>query len=104
MGDVLAILLTPGPEGEAGLRAIRARHHGARLVLLTTPQAADRLGFLADEVWSEGVARGPGRFLALLRRIAWMDFAHVYDLEASRLTRLMRFCVWPRPYWHAKGA
>ncbi|HEY4343598.1 MAG TPA: hypothetical protein VGN05_04580 [Parvibaculum sp.] len=100
MADILAILLTPGAEGEARLRALRLDRHGARLVLLTRPEAAAGLAGLADEVWSEGVAKGPGRFLALVRRISWMSFAEVHDLEASPLTRLMRFCVWPRPKWH----
>jgi hypothetical protein len=100
MADILAILLTPGAEGERRLQRLRMRTQGARLVLLTTPAAASRLAGFADEVWGEGVARGPGRFLALVRRISWMSFAEVHDLEASPLTRLMRFCVWPRPKWH----
>lgn len=103
MADILAILLTPDPRGEASLRVLRERYPGANLILLTTPEAALRLAPLADEVWSEGGARGPGRLLALLRRIAWMSFAHVHDLERSRFTRLMRFFVWPRPHWHREG-
>jgi hypothetical protein len=100
MADILAILLTPDAEAETRLHALRMSGNGARLVLLTTPAAANRLAGLADEVWSEGVTRGPGRFLALVRRISWMSFAEVHDLEASPLTRLMRFCVWPRPKWY----
>jgi hypothetical protein len=99
MADVLAIVLTPGLDAEACLRAVRARHGNAKLTLLTTPDAAARLAGLADEIWSEAGARGPGRFLALMRRISWVGFADVYDLEASPLTRIMRFCVWPRPRW-----
>ncbi|MCE9650133.1 MAG: hypothetical protein K8R18_10975 [Parvibaculum sp.] len=100
MADVLAILLTPDADAEAGLHAVRALHGNAKLTLLTTPDAAPRLTGLADEIWSEARARGPGRFLALMRRISWVGFTHVYDLEASPLTRIMRFCVWPRPKWH----
>lgn len=100
MADILAILLTPDAGREEALGAIRRRHAGGRLVLLTTPEAAPSLADRADELWAEGLAKGPARFLALMRRISWMGFAHVYDLEANRLTRLMRFCVWPRPDWH----
>lgn len=100
MVDILAILLTPGTKAEARLRAIRTSHPGANLVLLTAPENAGRLAGLADEVWSEGLAKGPGRFLALARRISWMSFSEVHDLEASPLTRMLRFCVWPRPKWH----
>lgn len=99
-GTVVAILFTPSAEGEAALRAIRARHGAARLIALTTPAAAPRLRPLADEVWADGLARGPSRLLALLRRLAWASPGHIYDLEATRLTRFMRLCVWPRPKWH----
>lgn len=100
MADILAILLTPDAAREARLRALREAYPDANLVLLTSPQGAARLAHLADEVWSEGVAKGPGRFLALVRRVSWMSFSAVHDLEAAPLTRVMRFCVWPQPKWH----
>ena len=37
---VVVILFTPSAEGEAALRAIRARHGAARLIALTTQAAA----------------------------------------------------------------
>jgi hypothetical protein len=98
MADVLAILFEPARAD--ALRQIRVRHPDSSLFLLTTPMGAQGLSGLVDDVWIEGAVRGPGRFLALLRRISWMRFAHVYDLEARPLTRFMRFCVWPRPRWH----
>ncbi len=98
--SVIVILFSPSDGSEKVLRLIRARHEGAKLVLLTTPGAAARLQPFADEVWADGTARGPGRFLALVRRLAWASPAHIYDLEATQLTRFMRLCVWPRPKWH----
>jgi hypothetical protein len=98
---VLAILLTGSAAGEAALSALRKAHPGAHLVVLTRMDAISRLSPLADEVWGEGVPRGPVRFLALMRRMSWMGFAHVHDLEGTLITRFMRFCVWPRPVWHA---
>ncbi|HEX7776038.1 MAG TPA: hypothetical protein VF449_05880, partial [Parvibaculum sp.] len=80
---VVAILFAPGAEGEAALRRIGARHPGAKLILLTGPDAALRLAPLATEVWTDGKARGPVRFLALLRRLAWASPAYIYDLEAT---------------------
>jgi hypothetical protein len=102
-GPVLAILFDAAP-GEAPLLAVRRRHPDARLILLTTAGAAPRLAPFADEVWPEGVPRGPARFLALMRRIAWAGIVHIYDLEGRPATRFMRVCVWPRPHWHGRGA
>lgn len=99
MADILVIALTPDAAREARLRALREAYPDVNLVLLTSPQGAVRLAPMADEVWSEGLARGPGRFLALARRVSWMSFSAVHDLEATSLTRAMRFCVWPRPKW-----
>lgn len=95
---VLAILFDPGRA--AFLAEVRRRHAASPLILITTPAAASRLAPLADEIWAEGLARGPARFLALVRRIAWARVAHIYDLEGSFPTRFMRFCVWPKPQWH----
>ena len=99
-GPVLVILLEPHAEAEARLALLRAMHPGARLVLLTEPEHAARLASHVDEVWDEGVARGPSRFLALIRRMSWMNFAHVHDLDGSFLTHILSFCVWPKPKWH----
>jgi len=104
MADILVIALTPDAAREASLRKLREACPDANLVLLTSPEGAARLAPLADEVWSEGVAKGPGRFLALARRISWMSFSAVHDLEAAPLTRVMRFCVWPRPKWRLHKA
>ncbi len=101
IGPILVILLEPGKEAEARLALLRAMHPGAKLVLLTEAEHATRFKKLVDEVWDEGVARGPSRFLALVRRISWMSFAHVHDLDGSAMTPILRLCVWPRPKWHA---
>lgn len=99
-GPVLVIWLDPDGEAEARLGLLHALYHGARIVVLTRPEARSRFVGMAEEVWSEGDVRGPSRFLALMRRISWMSFTHVHDLDGSFLTRFMRLCVWPRPKWH----
>jgi hypothetical protein len=103
---VLLVLLDPARavEGEAALRTLRNAHPGAKLVLLGTARTAALLHPLADEVWNEGEVRGFSRFLALVRRIAWMRAAHVYDLDGGTMARFMRLCVWPRPQWHDRMA
>lgn len=94
------VIVFEAAKGEPALAALRRRHPGARLIVLTTAASARRLGPLADEVWPDGLPRGPARLLALMRRIAWARVAHVYALEAGLPLRLMRLCVWPRPQWH----
>jgi hypothetical protein len=97
---VLVILFDP-TEGET-LRVLRARFPEARLILLTVPGAASCLSGLADETWTDGAARGPARFLALVRRLSWAHIGEGYDCENTALTRFIRLCVWPRPHWHVK--
>lgn len=97
---ILAICLAPDAATPARLAQLRRENQETHLVLLTTPGAADALRDHADEVWAEGIARGPSRFLALVRRISWMSFAHVHVLDGARTARFMRFCVWPQPCWH----
>ena len=72
---VFVISVTPSLSAVLRLERVRAAHPGARVVLLTKKDAQGGLTRQADEVWSEGMARGPARFL--------------------------RLCVWPRPQWHA---
>lgn len=97
--SVLVLLLSPRADAEDRLRGVRAEIGDGRLVLLTTPAAVARLSPLADEVWGEGLAHGPARFLALVRRISWMGFFAIYDCDGSFMTRFLGFCVWPRPHW-----
>lgn len=98
---VFVISLAPSLSAVLRLEIVRADHPGARIVLLTRAGAQAGLTRQADEVWSEGLARGPGRFLALARRISWMSFGHVYDFDGTLVTRFLRLCVWPRPHWHS---
>ncbi len=104
---VLVILFDAAAHGET-LRgifdAIARRHPGSQVILLTTQEAAPRLGGLASAIWTDGAARGPVRLLSLVRRISWAHIGHIYDLEMSALTRFMRFCVWPMPQWHGPEA
>lgn len=100
-GPILIILLEPDKQAEARLALLHAMHSGTRLVLLTQAEYAARLEGFADEVWGEGIARGPSRFLALVRRMSWMNFAHVHELDGSVMSQILRFCVWPRPKWHS---
>ena len=97
--DILAIALAKDP-GELAqtLTALKARHAGAHLTLLTAGPLPPHLP--ADEVWTDGRAMGPGAFLALARRISWARFEHVYDLEGSFRVRLLRWLTVPRPHWH----
>lgn len=104
---VLAIWLGEGRAGpdntldkklDTGLAALRARHPGARIVLLTTPVHAGAPG--ADEVWTDGRVRGTSGFLALVRRIAWSRFAAVYDLRPCGRSRIYRYLTRPRPPWN----
>ncbi|MDO8290426.1 MAG: hypothetical protein Q7T44_14525 [Parvibaculum sp.] len=97
---VLVIALTSRDDAAGVMAEARATHPGARLVLLVGETAAPDLMQAADEVWPEGVARGPARFLALMRRMSWMGFSDIYDAEGTQMTRLMRYLVWPRPRWH----
>lgn len=92
----------PGPARKA-LGAIRAAHSGARLILLTTPEGRRKAGDIADSCWEDGAIRSASAFLARARRLSWASPAHIYDLEGSRMTRFMRFCVWPRPQWHERA-
>lgn len=100
VAPVLVISLTPSVSAVLRLERVRADHPGARIVLLTKAGAQAGLTRQADEVWPEGLARGPGRFLALARRISWMSFGHVYDFDGTPVTRFLRHCVWPKPQWH----
>lgn len=104
---VLVILFDAQPHGETPgetFELIARRHPGAQVILLTTPEAAPRFSGFGVTVWTDGSARGPVRFLALVRRISWAHIGHIYDLEMSALTRFMRFCVWPMPQWHGPEA
>ncbi|MGV8995726.1 MAG: hypothetical protein ACOH12_02125 [Parvibaculaceae bacterium] len=97
---ILVIALSSKAKAAAVMSGIRADHPTARLVLLVGEPASPVLMQGADEVWPEGAARGPARFLALMRRMSWMGFSDIYDAEESAVTRFMRLCVWPRPRWH----
>lgn len=97
---VLVIALTSRDEAADVMARVRVTHPKARLVLLVGEKAAPALMSAADEVWPEGVARGPARFLALMRRMSWMGFSDIYDAEGTQMTRFMRYLVWPRPRWH----
>ncbi|MCF8470955.1 MAG: hypothetical protein K9G30_09245 [Parvibaculum sp.] len=103
--SVIAIWLGAGGGKAAAdqLRAIRERHRSSRLILLTTQDAGEDCRKWADETWHDGALKGAGGFLARARRLSWASPGHIYDLEGSRPTRLLRLCVWPRPHWH-RGA
>lgn len=102
-GAVIAIWLGAGGESAAaaGLTAIRARHPGTRLLLLTRPECAGPHRELADEIWEDGAVKGASAFLARARRLSWASPGHIHDMEGNLATRLLRLCVWPRPQWHS---
>jgi len=99
---VIAIWLGAGGAKAAAdkLRAIKERHRSSRLILLTTQDAGEDCRKWADETWADGAHRGASGFLARARRLSWASPSHIYDLEGSRPTRLLRLCVWPRPQWY----
>lgn len=101
---VIAIWLGAGGQAHARaeLAAIRAEHPGSRLILLTTPEGRREAGEMADLCWEDAAARGATGFLARARRLSWASPSHIHDLEGSRMTRFLRFCVWPRPQWRAR--
>lgn len=99
-------ILATGP-----FKAIRARHLGAHVVLLTTKPYADlaRQSDWFDEVWIDerpGLLR-PRALLALARRLRGGRFTRVYDLQTSdRSSFYFRLLGKPRPDWSgiARGA
>lgn len=102
---VIAIWLGAGGAAHArpALQALRGAHSGARLILLTTPEGQKAAGDLADIGWEDGALRGASAFLARARRLSWASSGHIYDLEMSPATKLLRLCVWPRPQWHERA-
>ncbi|MDX5366769.1 MAG: hypothetical protein LPK88_10040 [Alphaproteobacteria bacterium] len=104
-GTVIAIWLGAGgaAHARAELAAIRVEHPGACLILLTTPRGRREAGEMADTCWEDAAARGASGFLARARRLSWASPSHIHDLEASPMTRFLRFCVWPRPQWRARA-
>lgn len=109
---VIAIWLGAGGASHAreNLAAIRAAHPDAGLIVLTTPRCRREVEGrheaegLAGTFWEDGAVRGAPAFLARARRLSWASAVHIYDLEGSRVTRFLRFCVWPRPQWHERAA
>lgn len=102
---VIAVWLGGGGVSHARdeIAAIREAHPAARLILLTTPAGRHALQGFDGTCWEDGAAKGASAFLARARRLSWASAAHIYDLEASRVTRFLRFCVWPRPQWHERA-
>jgi hypothetical protein len=88
---------------ETCLPMLQARHKGAKFILLVTPHLATQLrnAGMELEIWPDAQLRGILRFIALMRRISWAGAKHIYDLDQTVRTRLMRFLVWPRPHWHS---
>ncbi len=107
-GNVLVIKL--GALGDfvqalGAMKAIRANHLGARLMLLTTRAFAEmgRECGLFDEVWVDerAGALAPRHWLGLRRRLRGAALERVYDLQCSRRTTLY-FRFFPRsarPEW-----
>lgn len=99
-------ILATGP-----FKAIRARHLGAHVVLLTTAPFAEmaRQSGWFDEVW---IDRRPGllqprALLDLARRLRAGRFTRVYDLQTSdRSSLYRRLLPSPKPEWSgiARGA
>lgn len=76
------------------------QERGDQVTILASSQTATMYADLAVTVWPDGAPRGILRLLALVRRIAWAQFAAIYDFDVSRRTKAYRWCVRPRPPWH----
>lgn len=87
------------------MKAIRARHLGARVVLLTTGAHAEmgREAGWFDDVWIDDRPSllGAGAWFALARRLRAEGFGRVYDLQTSQRTAAyFRFLMSrPQPEW-----
>lgn len=87
------------------MKAIRAHHLDARVVLLTTGAHAEmgREAGWFDEVWIDDRAslRAAGAWFKLARRLRAEGFGRVYDLQTSQRTAAyFRFLMpRPRPEW-----
>ncbi|MDP3172983.1 MAG: glycosyltransferase family 9 protein [Phenylobacterium sp.] len=93
------------------MKAIRAAHPQAHLVLLTTTPYADlgRACGWFDEVWSDGrpAWRNVGAVARLITRMRRARFSRVYDLQTQGRTNRYFQLLWPnRPAWSgaARGA
>lgn len=98
-------------QATGAMKAIRAAHTGAHIVLLTTAPfvAMGRATGWFDEVWSDGRPDWTdlGGVLRLLRRLRGGRFDRVYDLQGQRRTDRYFQLLWPRrPLWSgtARGA
>lgn len=80
------------------IQELQAR--GDQVTILASSETAAIYADLAVTVWPDGAPRGILRLLALVRRIAWAQFAAIYDFDVSRRTKAYRCCVRPRPPWH----
>ncbi len=72
---------------------------GTPVTVLASPETASFYANLGVTTWPDGAPRGALRLLALVRRIAWGQFATIYDFDDSRRTRAYRWFIRPRPRW-----
>lgn len=92
IGDIL--LITPL------LRAIRARHPGARIAVLTKEQYAPLLSHNPHVSEVLGVTRGDG-IRAIAERVRGVRYTHLLDLHGSLRSHALRRLA-PGP-WHSYG-
>jgi hypothetical protein len=103
---VLLIRLRPWQDAEwERVRAtLEAAHPETPFWLLSAGQPLPPwAGSFFREIWQDGAPRGPGRWLALMRRLSWGGFAVIYDGEGpeggAAQIKLWRFLVRPAPEW-----
>lgn len=84
--------------------AIRAHHHGANIVLLTTRPYAGlmRQAPYFDKVWIDERPRDPFGLWRLTRRLRGGRFDRVYDLSTRQRSALY-FRLMRRPLWRHSG-
>jgi ADP-heptose:LPS heptosyltransferase len=87
-------------------QAIRYRHAGAEVTLLTGPDFA---GFAAlmpwfDRIWQDNRARSIGHYLATGWRLRRQRFERVYDLQNKPRTRRYRLLSGLRSVWSSAPA
>lgn len=91
--------LEKGPKVLKSMQDLQER--GDRVTVLASSETARLYADVAVTVWPDGAPRGILRLLALVRRISWAQFTAIYDFDGSRRTNAYRWCVRPRPPWHA---
>ncbi len=99
--SLLVIHLEPNPAKTDPCDWVRQQlAAGHSVTVMASAATAPLFRDLPITIWPDGAPRGILRLLALVRRVAWGQFAAIYDFDGSRRTRAYKFFVRPCPPWH----